>query len=359
MNPYRSTLDHLLEGFQIIGVDWTYLYVNPVAAEHGRSTPAALSGIRIQDAYPGIETSPLFATLARVMTERHAVAIENLFTYPDGTQRWFELRIEPVPEGIVVHSLDIEDRKRAEADLLRAYAELEQRVTERTQELAASNRELEAFGETVAHDLRAPVRAIEGFSRALFEDFGVALGERGNQHVERITTAAQRMRALIEDLLTLARLGRTELSRTDVNISAIARVVADELQVTDPTRRVQWKITAGLRAKCDPGLTRIVFENLLGNAWKFTARRLDAIIEVRASADAPHAFVVVDNGAGFDMESSARMFRPFQRLHSSSEFTGTGIGLATVQRILERHGGTVAALGAVNHGAQITVSFGR
>jgi light-regulated signal transduction histidine kinase (bacteriophytochrome) len=165
------------------------------------------------------------------------------------------------------------------------------------------------------------------------------------------------MSTLIEDLLTLSRLGRASVSRTEVDISALARSVASRLEEAQPERRVEWRIAPNLRAQCDLGLSRIVFENLLGNAWKFTARRPNAVIEVRESDDSPGAIVVIDNGAGFDMQYAGALFRPFQRLHQTQDFPGTGIGLATVQLIVEKHGGSVKATGEVGAGAQVTVSF--
>ena len=360
---FRSTLDHLLEGFQIIGPDWRYLYVNPVAAKHGRSTAAELEGRTMMEAYPGIDQSPLFETLKRAMDDRVPASIENQFAVADGAARWFELRIEPVPEGVVVHSIDIEDRKKVEAELHRVNQELEQRVIDRTRDLAAANRDLEAFGYTVSHDLRAPLRAIDGFGAALAEDCGELLDENGQKHLARIRAATARMSQMIEDLLMLSRMGRAAVSRTDIDLSALAHEVAAAIEHASserperPERRVEWRIAPNLRARADLGLTRVVMENLLGNAWKFTAATPNPVIEVRESDDKPGAIVVVDNGAGFDMTYVRSLFRPFHRLHRAQEFPGTGIGLATVHRIVEKHGGSVEARGVVGGGATIIVSF--
>jgi PAS domain S-box-containing protein len=352
---YRNTLDHLLQGFQIIGPDWTYLYVNPAAAEHGRRTPAELEGRKMWEAYPGIEQAPFFVLMRRCMEERVPAFIENLFTFPDGTTRWFELRIEAVPQGVCVHSIDIDDRKKAQTELQHVNDELELRVATRTRELETANRELEAYGYTVSHDLRAPLRAIDGFAQALSEDCSEQLDEPGLEHLARIRAAAQRMAGLIDDLLMLSRMGRAAVTRAEVDISGLAREIADELEQRDPARRVEWRIASGLSAECDLRLTRIVLENLLGNAWKFTSRTANARIEVRKSDDEPHAFVVADNGPGFDMQFVGKLFRPFQRLHIATEFPGSGIGLATVQRIVERHGGSVRAAAVPDQGA--TFSF--
>lgn len=355
---HGSALDHLLEGFQIVDHDWRYLYVNPAAAEHGRRAGSELRGRTMMEAYPGIEESPLWASLRHAMLERVACRLENHFTYPDGATRWFELRIEPVPEGIVIHSIDIDERKKAEDALHAAHERLEDRVTERTRELAASNRELEAFGYTLSHDLGAPLRAIAGFGRALDEDCSHQLDETGKQHLSRIREATVRMGQLIADLLSLSKLGQSDVSRADVDLTELARVVAAAIASAEPERKVEWRIAPNLRASCDRGLARIVLENLLGNAWKFTARTPDACIEVRESEEQPGAFVVLDNGAGFDMAYASALFRPFHRLHDASEFPGSGIGLATVRLIAEKHGGGVEVKGVVDGGATVTVSFG-
>lgn len=352
----RTTLDHLLEGFQVIGADWTYLYVNPAAARHGRSTREQLEGRKMWEAYPGIEQMPVFVLLKRVMDERVAASTEYQFQFPDGTSRWFELRIEPVPEGICVHSIDIEDRRRAEGALREFYDKLERRVAERTRELERANRDLEAFSYTVSHDLRAPLRAIGGFSELLAERSGDLLDDEGRRYLDRIRAAADRMGVLIDEFLRLGRIGHAPLERADVDLSALARTVADEIQKREPERRVAWVIEPELHARCDPGLARVVFDNLLGNAWKFTSRTDGARIEVRG--DKNQAFVVVDNGAGFDMKHAHALFRPFSRLHKANEFPGSGIGLATVQRIVEKHGGSVRAEGSIGRGTVVTVRFG-
>jgi PAS domain S-box-containing protein len=355
---YRGTLDHLLEGFQIIDKDWRYLYVNPSAAEHGRSTPDALEGRTMMEAYPGIEAAPFFDSLRTAMNERTPCRLESLFTFPDGGTRWFELRIEPVPEGVVVHSIDIDERKAAEQKLRDTAVMLEERVVERTRELAAANRELQAYGYTVSHDLGAPLRAIAGFGQALEEDCGDQLDETGKKHLARIRAAAERMKHLIDDLLSLSKLGQKGIARTSVDLSELASIVGAALDSAEPDRHVEWRIAPGLRADCDAGLARIVLENLMGNAWKFTARKENARIEVRASDGVPGGFAVVDNGAGFDMTHAKELFRPFKRLHHAQEFPGSGIGLATVRLIVEKHGGSIDVQGVVDGGATVTVSFG-
>jgi len=258
-------------------------------------------------------------------------------------------------------------RQRAEDDR-RMKADLERRVTERTTELQAVNRELEAFSYSVSHDLRAPLRAIDGFSQALLEDYAERLDEQAKDYLNRVRAATQRMGYLIDDMLTLSRVTRVEMQRGTVDLSALAADVFAELQKSEPQRKVDWRIEPGLIAQGDAQLLRVALVNLLGNAWKFTGKTANAKIEFGAMRNAPipntqgapdfaPSFFVRDNGAGFDMTYAGKLFGAFQRLHLTSEFPGTGIGLATVQRIIHRHGGRVRAEGAVGKGATFYFSL--
>ena len=223
-------------------------------------------------------------------------------------------------------------------------------------ELTAVNRELEAFSYSVSHDLRAPLRGIDGFSQALLEDYAEKLGAKGKNYLQRVRAASQRMAQLIDDLLQLSRLARSEMRREDVDLSGMARAIAADLQKTQPDRQVDVRIAQGVVAEGDPRLLRVVLDNLLSNAWKFTSKNPRATIEFGViENDGRPAYFVRDDGAGFDMAYGDKLFGPFQRLHAPTEFPGTGIGLATVQRIVHRHGGRVWATGAVGQGA--TFSF--
>jgi len=214
------------------------------------------------------------------------------------------------------------------------------------------NRELEAFSYSVSHDLRAPLRSIDGFAQALREDWGDRLDQTGQDHLSRVRNAAQRMGRLIDDLLKLSRLTRAQIQRLDVDLSRLASDIAADLDERNPERKVTWAIGEGLHAWCDPSLARIVLENLLGNAWKFTSKTPEPRIDFYAMPDTnPSLFVVRDNGAGFDMKYIDKLFAPFQRLHAEREFPGTGIGLATVQRIVHKHGGEVRTRAGVGEGA--------
>jgi two-component system, NtrC family, sensor kinase len=224
-------------------------------------------------------------------------------------------------------------------------AELLAELERKNEELELANNELEAFSYSVSHDLRAPLRAIEGFACALDEDQGHLLESEGREYLARILSASARMSALIEDLLALSRVTRAELRRARVDVSALARVVVRDIVGRGSSRLADIEIADGLIADADPSLLRAVFENLVGNAWKFSSKRDRSRLVIGATDldDGSRAFFVRDNGVGFDMARVDRLFRPFQRLHSSSEFEGTGIGLATVRRIIGRHGGRVWA----------------
>ncbi|HEX9454824.1 MAG TPA: ATP-binding protein, partial [Candidatus Binatia bacterium] len=230
--------------------------------------------------------------------------------------------------------------------------DLEQRVVERTAQLESANKELEAFSYSVSHDLRAPLRSIDGFSQALLEDYQDKLDDEGQNHLQRVRAATQRMAQLIDDMLDLSRVTRAEINREPIDLSALARSLPAELQKADPGREVEFVIADGLVANGDARLLRIVLENLFRNAWKFTGKHPTAKIEFAVTQNnGKSAYYVRDDGAGFDMAYANKLFGAFQRLHAMSEFNGTGIGLATVQRIIRRHGGQVWAEGEVEKGA--------
>jgi signal transduction histidine kinase len=227
-------------------------------------------------------------------------------------------------------------------------------------ELERANAELEAFSYSVSHDLRAPLRAIDGFSGVLQTDYAEKLDEQGQHYLARVRSATRRMGELIDDLLSLSKITRAPLKRESVDLTEMARAVLQELAVRDPDRKVESSVTNDLTVQADPHLLRVLLENLLGNAWKFTSKQPLARIEVFAEQqDTETVLVVRDNGAGFDMEYSKRLFSPFQRLHSQAQFEGTGIGLATVQRIVARHRGRIWAEGVVDHGASFFFTLGR
>jgi PAS domain S-box-containing protein len=264
---------------------------------------------------------------------------------------------DPVGKPLLVVGVvrDVTAQRRAEAEVRVLNADLEARVDQRTAELERSNHNLEAFTYSVSHDLRAPLRALSGFSEALLEEYGDHLEETGRGYAERVQAASERMGNLIDDLLLLSRVSRGDLNVQPVNLSQDAAAIAGELQTHEPDRRVRFAIQDDVCVAADRALIRSVVQNLIENAWKFTARTGDAVIEFGTTTADGDADVICcyvrDNGAGFDSAYVGKLFQPFQRLHLASDFPGTGIGLASVRRIIERHGGRTWAQGAVDHGA--------
>jgi len=267
----------------------------------------------------------------------------------DGSQFWANVVVTPLLDqagavrGFVKITRDTTEKRIAEQQLLQRSAELE-----------ASNKELESFSYSVSHDLRAPLRGIDGFSQALEEDYARMLDANARNYLARIRAGTHRMGMLIDDLLNLARVTRAEMHRETIDLTKMASDIARDLQSAEPNRDITLKIAEGLTAHGDHRLVRVALQNLLGNAWKFTAKRADASIEFSTlGSNGNRAYFVRDNGAGFDQAYATRLFGAFQRLHSMEEFPGTGIGLATVQRIIHRHGGKVWAEGSVNQGATV------
>jgi light-regulated signal transduction histidine kinase (bacteriophytochrome) len=245
---------------------------------------------------------------------------------------------------------EIDERRRIEAALREANQQLE----ERSRQLELVNHEIEAFAYSVSHDLRAPLRAMDGFSQALIEDYGATLDVEGKDHLRRIRTGAVRMGRLIDDLLALSRVSRSELKREPLDLSALMRRSFDELSAAEPGRKAVIDIATDCSADADPRLVAIALENLASNAWKFTGKTMEARIAFGVMTREEGAvFFLRDNGAGFDMAYAHKLFTPFQRLHSSAEFAGTGIGLATVARIIRRHGGEIWIESAPEQGTTV------
>ena len=300
-------------------------------------------GFRASAAFPIREAG-------RIVGAINVYAAEAHFFTPDIVDLMEDLAAD------ISFSLDIftgnERRKQAETELKRLNLDLERRVVERTRQLEVTNKELEAFSYSVSHDLRAPLRSIDGFSQILLKTYHDQLDATGKDYLQRVRRASQRMGYLIDDLLQLSQVVRSPLRREPVDLSEIAEQVADELRKADPGRQVRFVLQQDLSVQADSGLMRIAMDNLLGNAWKYTGKKTETEIEFgKRDIDGEDVFFVRDNGDGFNMDYAHKLFGTFQRLHGESEFEGTGIGLATVQRIIHRHNGRVWAEGKEGQGA--------
>lgn len=312
--------------------------------------PGEMVGRYVGDAYP---------QLPQIKENfRRALAGETFTARMEVDGLTFETRYSPLTDalggvtGVIGVATDITERVLAEREREQVNAALERRVQERT-------RDLEAFTYSVSHDLRAPLRTIAGFSTSLTEDYSGRLDADGRHLLDRIQAAALHMGALIDALLSLARIQRKDLERHRVDLTQLVRSILDELQAGEPGRKVEASIQPGLDEEADPALCRVLLENLLRNAWKFTGPRPLARIEFgRSGPEGSRAFFVRDNGVGFRMEDAGSLFQPFARLHAPSRFPGTGMGLAIVQRIVDRHGGTVWAEAQPDGGATFTFSLG-
>jgi light-regulated signal transduction histidine kinase (bacteriophytochrome) len=283
----------------------------------------------------------------------------------NGSRFWANTVVTPIRDeadrlwGFAKITRDLTEQKRAEEEIAGLNVNLERRVRVRTGELESANAELEAFSYSVSHDLRAPLRAIAGFSHALMEDYEAQLPPAATDYLRRIVAATRKMSDLIDGLLDLSRVSRAEMRWQEVDLSALARQVAEGLQRSEPQRRVQWDIADALAARGDPRLLRVVLDNLIGNAWKFTGGKETARIQfgLRPNGEG-RAYFVADDGAGFDMAYADKLFGAFQRLHHEREFEGTGIGLATVRRVVNRHGGRIWVEAEPGRGATFLFTLG-
>ncbi len=483
----HKTLDNMLEGVQIIGFDWKYIYVNEAMARHGKYDRDEYIGRTVMEKYPGIEHTDVYKVYCRCFEERVPVHMENRFVFPDNSVGWFELSFQPVPEGIFILSIDITERKKDEERLRELNEQLERRVVERTallerhirqlreseekfqkafqasaagiaitrtsdgtyvnvnnaftqmtgysaeelighssvdlglvadvkkreevlqlvrdtgaarsfemairnrsgkildilssvetifvndeklainiiyditerkqaeEQMAAMNKELEAFSFTVSHDLRAPLRIIDGYVQLLGTDLKLPADSNAGQLLARIQFNTKKMSKLIDDLLAFSRLGKQAVNKTEINVSELVKTVVAELSETGKDK-AGIKVGALHAAYGDYGLMKQVFINLIGNAVKYSSKKAEPVVEVSSQEnDREVIYSVKDNGEGFDMLYADKLFGVFQRLHSQKDFEGTGVGLAIVHRIITKHGGKIWAEAAP--GVGVTFSF--
>ncbi|UCF13720.1 MAG: PAS domain S-box protein [Thermoplasmatales archaeon] len=334
------------DGMRVIDKNFNILRINDTFAKLVGIDKDKAVGKKCYDVFPGSQCHTPRCPLTQILNGKEYLEYEVKKERSDGTKIDCIVSITPFLGhdgellGIVEDFKDITDRKKSEVKIKK----LNEDLTRQTVELTAINKELEAFSYSVSHDLRAPLRSIDGFSQALLEDYEDKLDEQGKDYLRRVRKSTQRMGQLIDDMLKLSRLTRSEMHYEEVDLSKLARSVSEQLQKTEPSRNVNFIINDGLTTKGDNHLLQIALENLFGNAWKFTKRQSNAKIEMGKTIEkGKQAFFIRDNGVGFNMKYADKLFVPFQRLHPSDEFPGTGIGLGIVSRIIHKHGGYIWA----------------
>lgn len=353
-----SALDQSPTAIVITDTSGNIEYVNPKFTELTGYWPDEVIGQNVRILRSGKTPPEVYSNMWGTITAGREWEGEIQNKNKDGKLYWEQLRISPLrnPAGTVIKFIkvaeDITARKRTEEEIRKLNAELEYRVIQRNALLEASNKELDDFCDAVSHDLRGPLSRLQGFTNVLIDECADHLDGQGKLYVERISQTSRELKRIIDALLKLSQLTRRGIAHQNVDLSAIAHVVADGLKNSQPERRVDFVIAPDVNVKGDSGLLKVVLENLLDNAWKFTSKHQKARIEFGvARTDYKSVYFVRDDGAGFDMKYANKLFKPFQRIHSSDDFPGTGLGLASVQRIIQRHGGRIWVEGEVEKGA--------
>jgi len=363
----RTVIDNLPDRIYVKDSARRYLLVNQSDLRHRHlATDEAILGKTAHDILPR-KYADAFDAEDRAVLESGEPLVNREIVVENGDDKkaWIMANKVPLRDaagkifGMVGIHRDITEVRQSAEAIIKLNAELEQRVMERTAQLENTNKELESFAYSISHDLRAPLRSIDGFSKALMDDYQDRLEATALDYLRRVRAASQRMATLIDDLLALSRITRSEMRRKATDLSALAEDIVSELRREQPQREIDFSVANGIRASADAGLLRVALENLLGNAWKFTGRQSKAIISVGVeNRDGQPVYFIRDNGAGFDMRYADKLFGAFQRLHREADFAGTGVGLATVQRIIRRHGGQIWAEAAVGKGATFFFTLG-
>lgn len=333
----HHTMDNMLEGAQIIGFDWKYKYVNDSFLKHAKYSREELIGHTVMEKYPGIEKTEIYNVYKKCFEERVPIHLENEFTFPDGSQGWFELSFQPVPEGVFILSVDITERKRAEQNLINANKMLDKRAAE----LQASNKELERFAYVASHDLQEPLRMVSSFLHLLEKKMKDTLDETSRQYIDFAVDGSERMKTLIQDLLQYSRVGTEKEAIKDVDCNEVMNSVKAILALSIAENHAELIIHPLPVIKAVQPQIIQLFQNLVANALKYRSEK-SPVIEVGCANNNEHwEFYVKDNGIGIESKFFEKIFIIFQRLHSKKDYSGTGIGLSICKKIIEKHGGQI------------------